>query len=202
MVDADMVYLWGADVQVITKDLIEKLKKKFGTKHYEKISLEIHEGKMGADCSGFLSPLSGTDMTAATYYAKCPKRGTIDKISTKKVCLIFRKENGNVVHVAIYTGDGYLTEMWNGCERRKFIPSQWTYYGEPDWIEEQIVQYKAGDTIVLEKEYSGHSTATDAVAKKNKRNTVVDGVYHVYKVYGGAINVSKSKTSPGSWIVL
>lgn len=56
---AGTVYLWGANCEVITEELLESLKNTFGKKHYEKVSFDEVEGKIGADCSGLAYPLSG-----------------------------------------------------------------------------------------------------------------------------------------------
>jgi len=200
---AGAVYVWGADGQVITAGLLETLKKHHGTDHYKDLDLADVEGRIGADCSGFLTSMSGTDTTAAGYYGKCKTKGKAADLPADKVCLLFRQENGSIVHVAVYTGDGRLTEMWNGCEQRKFQPSQWTYYGIPDWIEQQTKKpLAAGDKVKITKELTGHNTAADAMAGRAVRNRVLPGTYYVYKVYGKAVNVSKIKNSPGSWVVL
>lgn len=196
------VYLWGADVEIITADLIDSLKDRFGTSKYSTVSLARVEGLVGADCSGMLKPLSGKDNTASGYYASCVKKGLISNIPKDKVCLIFRRENGGIVHVAVYAGDGTLYEMRNGCEHRKFVESQWHCYGIPDWIEQTEKPLVAGDKVTIGEGVTGHRTAADAIAKKNVCHTLVPGEYIVYKVYGKAANVTKSKGTPGSWIVL
>ncbi len=201
---AGVVYLWGADGQVITAKLLEDLKKHFGEIHYKDIHLTDVEGRIGADCSGFLTALSGMDMTAEGYYKKCKIKGKATEVPVDMTCLLFRQEGSKIVHVAIYTGDWMLTEMWDGCEQRAFDPSEWTYYGIPDWIEQQTAKkpLAAGDKVKVTKELTGHNTAADAMAKKNVRNRVLPGTYYVYKVYGKALNISKIKSSPGSWVVL
>lgn len=201
---AGVVYLWGADVQIITAKLLEDLKKHFGASHYEGIHLEDVEGRIGADCSGFLKPLSGVDLTAEGYYKQCKVKGKATDLPADMTSLLFRQEAVKIVHVAIYTGDGMLTEMYDGCEQRAFDPSEWTFYGIPDWIEQQTAKkpLAAGDKVKVTKELTGHNTAADAMAGRAVRNRVVPGEYYVYKVYGGAVNVSKIKNCPGSWVVL
>lgn len=199
---AGSVYLWGANCEIITEELLDSLKERFGTKNYTDISLEDVEGKIGADCSGFLKPLSGSDDTAAGYYNSCKEKGKISKMPADKVCLIFRKGSSKIEHVAIYAGDGTLYEMRNGCEHREFKASEWDFYGIPEWIEQTEKPLAAGDTVVTDKDLTGHSTAADAIAGKNVRNRVVAGKYIVYKVYGKAVNLTKSKGCPGSWVVL
>lgn len=196
------VYLWGADVEIINKELIDGLKKKFGTSKYKNISLTSVEGLLGADCSGMLKPLSGRDDTAAGYYKSCVKRGAVNKMPKSKVCLLFRQEGGKIVHVAIYAGDGTLYEMWKGCDHREFVESQWTYYGIPEWIDQPKEPVAVGDTVTVGDSVTGHRTAADAINGKNASHTMAPGKYIVYKIYGKAINVTKSKGTPGSWVVL
>ena len=196
------VYLWGADVEIITADLLKRLRERFGTGRYSTVSLERVEGRIGADCSGMLYPLSGADNTAAGYYKTCIKKGAISKIPKDKVCLIFRKEGDSIVHVAVYTGDGMLYEMWNGCEHRKFIESQWTYYGIPEWIEQPDKVLAIGDEVEIGDDVQGYYTAKDAEDGTNAKHTLVPGKYYVYKLHGKAINVSKIKGNKGSWVVL
>lgn len=199
---AGAVYLWGADVEIITADLLDSLRKRFGTGKYSTVSLSMVEGLIGADCSGLLKPLSGKDDTAAGYYKSCVKKGDISKIPLDKVCLIFRKENGNIVHVAVYAGDGTLYEMWNGCDHRKFIESQWTYYGIPEWIEQPDKVLAVGDEVEIGDDVKGYYTAKDAEDGTNAKHTLVPGKYYVYKLYGKAVNVSRIKGNKGSWVLL
>ena len=202
MYDAGAIYLWGADGEVVTSELFDALKRRFGTKHYQKTSIENIEGKIGADCSGFLRPISGHDTTAAGYYGECTKRGDIKKMPKDKLCLIFKREDGAIVHVGIYTGDGMLYEMYNDCEYRKFKETEWDCYGIPDWIIQTKKALAVGDKITLEEEVNGYRTAADAEKGTNFVHKVVPGDYYVYKLYGKAVNISRYKTSPGSWVVL
>ncbi|MBR2408907.1 MAG: hypothetical protein IKB07_08125 [Lachnospiraceae bacterium] len=198
------VYLWGANAEVITKSLFESLKKTFGAKKYEKIRFEDVEGKIGADCSGFLKPLSGKDDTASGYYSSCPDRGKISRMPMNRMCLIFRKQNLKIVHVAIYTGDGMLYEMYNGCEYREFKESEWDCYGVPDWIE-QSAELAVGDMVSVVAPLQRYNTAMDAKnGMRALKKAYEPGVYFVYKIDAatGSVNITKNKGSAGSWVVL
>lgn len=46
----------------------------------------------------------------------------------------------------------------------------------------------------------GFTTAADAKANRNRRTTVRTGTYYVFNRSNGMINVSTSRTQPGSWI--
>ena len=207
---AGAVYLWGANCEVITEELLESLKDNFGPEHYEKVSLDKVEGKIGADCSGLAEPLSGEDNTAAGYYANCKKRGDISKMPKDKICLLFRKQKGKLVHMAFYTGDGMLYEMWSGCDHREFIESEWTYYGIPDWIIQEDLQddkksLSVGDKVIVKNALKRYNTARDA---KNDMRVLKDlyepGTFYVYKIDAptGAVNISKMKGEKGSWVML
>lgn len=200
---AGAVYVWGADVEVITDELIEEKKIRWGTRHYESLNLCDVEGKLGVDCSGFLTPISGVNWTAEGYYKMCEKKGKAADLPADKVCLLFRAEDGKVVHVAVYTGDGMLYEMWDGCEHREFKPRQWTYYGIPAWIEEQEPELLVpGDKVTITKKLSKHNTAMEAMSGRNAKGYALPGTYYVYKVYEGSTNITKKKDVPGSWVVL
>lgn len=188
------IYLWGADMQVITKDFLNKLISKFGANHYTDIDLKKHEGMYGADCSGMLTNISGVDMTASGYYSKCSNKGMAKYAPKNKVYLIFREEKGSIVHVALLNGYTYeLYEMWDGCEKRKFDASEWTYYGIPDWIEQKDVVKLIKDTYVY---------MSASAAKEGRMPSAVyhPGEYYIYKRVTGAINITKTLGVPGGWI--
>lgn len=201
---AGAVYVWGADGEIITKDLISKLIKTYGASNYSKIVMDRDEGKIGADCSGLLTNISGKNQTAAAYYSQCKEKGKSSTIPKNKVCLIFREESGKIVHVGVYMGNGKLTEMRNGCEQRDFVATQWSYWGMPDWIETQVdpTPTPTTDTITLTKSYNGYVSADDAINRRNAKTTVVAGTYYVYRNYKTATNVTKTKGTPGAWIVI
>lgn len=201
---AGAVYVWGADVEVITEDMLEEKKRRFGTSHYEKIVLCDVEGKLGADCSGFLTPIAGIDRTAESHYKTCQVKGKAADLPADKVCLLFRVQNGKIVHVAVYTGDGMLYEMWEGCEHREFKPSQWTYYGIPAWIENQELVRKVGAKITTSKTLKRYRNSLDAKADKNALTQgYAPGTFYIYKIAtNGAVNITKVKGQPGAWVML
>lgn len=203
---AGAVYLWGANCEVITEELLESLKESFGPEHYEKVLLDQVEGKIGADCSGLAEPLSGEDNTASGYYANCKKRGSISKMPKDMLCLLFRKQKGKIVHMAFYTGDGMLYEMWDGCDHREFVESEWTYYGIPDWIiQEEKESLSVGDKITVKTELKRYNTAWDAMNDVRAKEELYEpGEFYVYKIDPdtGAVNISKTKGKAGSWVML
>ena len=201
---AGTVYLWGANCEIITEELLESLKDNFGSERYDKVSLAQVEGKIGADCSGLAEPLSGEDNTASGYYERCKKRGSISKMPKDMICLLFRKEKGKIVHMAFYTGDGMLYEMDDGCEYREFIESQWTYYGIPDWIV-QDTKLAVGDKITVKTQLKRYDTALDAKNDtRAKKDLYEPGEFYVYKIdpNTGSVNITKTKGTAGSWVML
>ena len=56
------VYVWGANGETITKNLIDRLYRTFNSKTYNKKyydnKLKEGDGRIGADCSGSIYPLS------------------------------------------------------------------------------------------------------------------------------------------------
>ena len=148
---SDAIYVWGANGEVITKALIEKLYKSYGSLKYNKLyyngKLKEGEGKIGADCSGSLKPISGYDTTASGYYNKCIKKGDITTIPTNKVCLVFKKGTSGINHVGCYTGDGYVSEMASSTknyQRKALKGNGWDLWGMPDFITDP-------DTVTEEK---------------------------------------------------
>ena len=141
------VYVWGANGQIITKELMDKLFKAYGSTKYNetyyKNKLKDGEGKIGADCSGSIYPLSKKDATAKGYYNACPIKGSLKEMPKDTACLIF---NANFTHVGAYLGNGYTIEMMSSaknCVKQKLNRARWTYYGIPLWLEtpKEIVKY-------------------------------------------------------------
>ena len=132
------IYVWGANGEKITKELMNKLYKDFGsskyTKSYYDNKYKEGAGKIGADCSGSIYPLSKTDDTARGYYNSCVKKGKITDLPKDTACLIF---NSTFTHVGAYLGNGITIEMRSSllnCVKQNFQQSRWAYYGIPSWL--------------------------------------------------------------------
>ena len=202
---ATAVYMWGADCEIGTKELLEKKIKQFGKENYTDLTVEKIEGRICADCSGLFTPISGLNITSQSYYDRCVEKGKIGQIPTNKKCLLFREEKGKVVHVAGYLGNGYLVEMWDGCERRKFFEDEWTYYGFPDWLEEQEDELVVDGTVKIANEINVYNNAFDAKKGKNALPyTYPSGTYFIYKIdkLTGAVNITRTKGVAGAWVIL
>ena len=202
---ATAIYFWGGNVEFGSKEMLEFKKKTYGKENYEDFTVEMIEGRLCADCSGLFAPISGYDDTAQGYYDKCVEKGRIGQIPRNKKCLLFREQNGRKVHMAGYLGNGYLVEMWDGCEKREFKESEWTHFGFPAWLEAQVDELVVGGEIVLTDEIKVYNTASDA---KNGKNilpfTYPSGIYYIYKIHEptGAVNITKTKGTAGAWVIL
>lgn len=159
----DALYVWGANCKVITKDYMDRLFKDCGSDKYDRAyydkALEEGKGKIGADCSGALNPVSGYDTTAQGYYNRCAKKGKIGTIPKDKVCLVFkRNKSDGINHVGCYTGDGYVSEMCStkkDYERRPLAGNGWDDWGLPDFVD-----YEAVDLLEVDGSFG-----TDTVTK-------------------------------------
>ena len=140
---SNALYVWGANGKEITKEYMDELYKVYGTSTYNKAyydaKLKAGKGKLGADCSGALFPVSGYDTTAQGYYDRCVKRGSILGIPRNKVCLVFKVNgSGRINHVGCYTGDGYVSEMASSqlnYQRKALDNNGWDYWGFPDFVD-------------------------------------------------------------------
>lgn len=133
------IYVWGANGEVITKELTDRLYKIYGSSTYNKTyydnKFKEGQGKIGADCSGSIYPLSKKDNTAKGYYNACSKKGSIRNLPRLTACLVFNKD---FTHVGAYMGDDTTIEMMSStknCVQQSFKQSRWAYYGIPDWLE-------------------------------------------------------------------
>ncbi len=136
------VYIWGANGQKITEELMDALYKSYGTtkynREYYKKKLIEGLGRIGADCSGAFRKISGYDATAAGYYNRCKKKGKIDSLPKDKICMVFKRDYKNKInHIGCYTGDGYVSEMASSklnYERKKLDGNGWDDWGFPDFV--------------------------------------------------------------------
>ena len=158
------IYVWGANGQIITKELMDKLYKTYGSSTYNKTyynnKVKEGAGKPGADCSGAIYPISGYDTTATGYYNRCVQKGTISTLPENKVCLVFKKSSsGKINHVGCYTGDGYVSEMASSqknYQRKKLAGNGWDLWGMPDFISDaEKVQGAAATSGTTYKKIEG-----------------------------------------------
>lgn len=139
----DWIYVWGANGEPLTQALINRLYRDYGSASYPlsyyNNKLATGAGKMAADCSGFMMPLSGYDDTAHGYYNACVQKGVIGGLLSDKVCLVFkRNSSGRMYHIGIYLGDGTVAEMASSAanyQHKSMYGAGWTHWGRPKWID-------------------------------------------------------------------
>ena len=137
------IYLWGANSEKITKELCDRLFKSYGSSTYNRQyydnKLKEGAGRIGADCSGAMCPVSGFDTTAQGYYNKCSTKGNISSIPKDTTCLVFKgKSTSAINHIGFYLGNGYVVEMKSSkdnCVKSKLAKGGWKWYGIPNWID-------------------------------------------------------------------
>lgn len=154
------IYLWGANSQTITKELCDKLYAIYGSSTYNKTYYNNKfiegKGKIGADCSGMIFPMSGFDTTAQGYYDKCSTKGVISKIDKSKPCLVFKYNKTRMNHIGFYCGNGYTIEMESSktnCVKKELSKGKWTHYGIPKWID--YSDWNTNNNALNKKEIKG-----------------------------------------------
>lgn len=153
------IYLWGANGEVITKELCDKLFKTYGSNTYNRKyyddKLAEGKGKVGADCSGAFYPVSGFDTTAQGYYNKCTTKGTISSIPRDTACLVFKGCSTSAInHIGFYLGNGYTVEMKSSkenCVKNKLDGGGWKWHGIPSWIDYSSASTQASATSSVVK---------------------------------------------------
>lgn len=139
------IYLWGANGEVVTQQLCDKLFKTYGSSTYNKQyydnKFKEGSGRIGADCSGAMCPVSGFDTTAQGYYNKCTSKGNITSIPKDTPCLVFKgKSTSAINHIGFYLGNGYVQTIEmksskDNCIKSKLETGGWKWYGIPNWID-------------------------------------------------------------------
>lgn len=137
------VYVWGMNGEIINKSIIDKtyniFKSNTYNRNYYDNKLKEGNGRIGADCSGCMCPVSGFDTTAQNYFNKCVATGNVSSIPRDKPCLVFKgKSLSSINHIGFYCGNGYVIEMKSSkdnCVKDKLDGKGWKWYGIPSWID-------------------------------------------------------------------
>lgn len=153
-----------------------------------------------------------SDMTADGLYRKCTK---IDKKDVRPSDMVFLlNSSGKATHVGYAVDRTTVVHALNqtvGVIEEPLAKRKWVY-GRPDFcieydLEEEtteidISSLKIGDRITLKKAVSGYNTAANARAGVNPVVTYPAGEYYVFRVYSGTVNITRSKGTPGAWVVI
>lgn len=213
-------YLWGGQGETVF-GLVRNLAKKNGQSdaNTEKmITYMLQNGMKDMefyDCSGLpvsyllsVGAISG-DMTADGIYKKCTKINRQDARPSDMVFLL--NSAGKATHIGCIVDDGIVVHALNqtrGVIEEELNKRSWVF-GRPDFcIEYDLAQkidlstLKPGDKVTVKESINGYNTANNAISKVNPTVTYPAGEYYVYKVYNGAVNITKSNGNPGAWVVL
>lgn len=140
------VYVWGANMEKASQQLMDKLFRAYGnskyTRAYYQNKLNEANTRSGwvSDCSGMIYPISKKDNTAKSYYANCPIRGNISDIDLSHSCLVFRGTSPTTItHIGYYcASNGEVMEMASSkanFQHKKFNKINWNYWGKPSFID-------------------------------------------------------------------
>jgi len=216
-------YLWGGQGETLF-DMVRKycLSKSQSAAATEKmIAFLMKNGvvdKEFYDCSGlgveFLMDHGALkyDTTADGLYRKCD---LIGKDEIRAGDWVFFIEDGRAVHIGYMVTDTEVVHALDqtvGVVREKLSKrKEWNAAGRPtayieyDLEKDDVKKLKVGDKITVKTELKRYNTAWDA---QNDIRVLKDlyepGTFYVYKIdpYTGAVNITKEKGTPGSWVML
>ena len=214
-------YLWGGQgesiLSIVRKYAATKGQRDAATdKMIEFLKKKGVVDKQFFDCSGlgvdYLLDYGAitSDMTADGMYRKCI---LIDIDCVRAGDWVFFVEDGRAVHIGYMVTDTEVVHALDqsvGVIREKLSESKgWNAAGRPEFcIEydlEEEVDYnnlKAGDKIVTTKDLKGYRNADNALKGVNSVCTYTAGTYYVFRVYNGAVNITRHKGIAGAWVVL
>ena len=174
-------YVYGAQGEVMTKDLLNTLVNRFGRSHYyfDGYSAEKWLGKECYDCSGLIVwaleqlGLIRTDLTADGLYQLCEP---VQKSKLEVGDLVFyQNSNGYKTHVGVYIGNGRVihargtaygvveTELFASFTvfgRLKVFPSK---QEKPHWGEEPY-RYLSERIVIHEKRFDDKISRAETFA--------------------------------------
>ena len=214
-------YLWGGQGETMFS-LVRQLAKQKGQSDANTEKMIAYMEQNGVkdmefyDCSGLpvsyllsVGAISG-DMTADGLYRRCTK---INKQDTRPSDMVFLLNSaGKATHIGCIVDYGIVVHALNqtrGVIEEELNKRKWVF-GRPDFCieydlaDEQIdvSTLQPGDKVTVKESINGYNTANNAISKVNHTVTYPSGEYYVYKVYNGAVNITKSNGNPGAWVVL
>ena len=213
-------YLWGGQGETVF-ELVRKIAKQKGQSDASTEKMLAYMTQNGEkdmeffDCSGLpvsyllsVGAISG-DMTADGLYRRCTKINKQDARPSDMVFLL--NSSGKATHIGCIVDYGIVVHALNqtrGVIEEELNKRKWVF-GRPDFcIEYDLAQkidlstLKPGDKVTIKESINGYNTANNAISKVNPTVTYPAGEYYVYKVYNGAVNITRSKGNPGAWVVL
>lgn len=213
-------YLWGGQGETLF-GLTRKLAKQTGQSEANTEKMIAYMVQQGVkdmeffDCSGLavsfllsVGAISG-DMTADGIYRQCKK---IKRQEVRPGDMAFLlNSSGKATHIGYVVDWGIAVHALNqsrGVIEEALDRRSWVY-GRPEFCLDydigertDINKLKAGDKLTLKQATKGYNTAAQALSASKPAVTYPAGEYYVYKVYNGAVNVTRSKGKAGAWVVL
>lgn len=190
-------YVYGAQGEVMTKDLLNTLVNRFGRSHYyfDGYSAEKWLGKQCFDCSGLIVwaleqlGLIRTDLTADGLYQLCEP---VQKSKLEVGDLVFyQNSNGYKNHVGVYIGNGRVihargtaygvveTELFNNFTafgRLKVFPQE----HEPHWGEEPY-SYLSERIVIHEKRFDDKISRAETFALLAQQQAQIEELERIIK---------------------
>lgn len=213
-------YLWGGQGETLF-GLTRKLAKQTGQSDANTEKMIAYMVQQGArdmeffDCSGLaVSFLLGkkaisSDMTADGIYRQCRKIKRQDARPGDMAFLL--NASGKATHIGYMVDWGTVVHAFNqsrGVIEEALDMRSWAY-GRPEFCldydlgeKTDISSLKAGDRLTLGQATKGYNTAAQALSASKPAVTYPAGEYYVYKVYNGAVNITRSKGKAGAWVVI
>ena len=216
-------YLWGGQGETVFGQ-IRKLARQMGQSEAETEQMLAYMESVGVkdigffDCSGLAvekllrEGAIRYDMTADGFYTACTE---IEKKDVRPGDMVFLlNADERAIHIGYVVDKNTVVHALNqakGVIEEPLEKRKWKF-GRPEFCleydldeettEEDAGTLKDGDEVTLMKAVSGYMTAADALAGKNAVAAYPSGTYYVFMVYGGAVNITRTKGVPGAWVVL
>lgn len=214
-------YLWGGQGETLF-DMVRKYcatKSQSNSSTEKMINFLKRKGvvdKEFYDCSGlgvkFLLDYGALkhDTTADGLYRKCV---LINEEDVRAGDWAFFLDGARAYHIGYMVTDDMVVHALDqevGVVKEKLSArKEWVAFGRPDFcmeydipIEIDFNNLRAGDKITTTKDLKGYNNAENAVKGVKPVCTYAAGVYYVYKVSRGAVNITRHKGIPGAWVVL
>ncbi|MGN0506625.1 MAG: C40 family peptidase [Lachnospiraceae bacterium] len=213
-------YLWGGQGETLF-GLVRQLAKRNQQSDANTEKMIAYMEQSGVkdmeffDCSGL--PVSyllsvgaiSTDTNADGLYRRCTKINRQDARPSDMVFLL--NTAGKATHIGCIVDSGIVVHALNqtrGVIEEQLDKRNWVF-GRPDFcieydLDEQIdvSALKPGDKVTINEPVKGYNAADNALTSVKSTVTYPEGEYYVYKVYNGAVNITRSKGKPGAWVVL
>jgi cell wall-associated NlpC family hydrolase len=145
-------YVYGAKMELLTKDKYQSLKKQHGKNVWDSDSTKI--GKICCDCSGLISAYTGIVRGSAQYKEMAAISHPISTVASAPIGALVWKDG----HVGVYIGDNcYIAEDGSqyGCRKAK-LPASFTHW------------FLCADIVYIKEETA---SANSAAAARNGANT-------------------------------